>query len=261
MPRPSLYLLGVRSRCRASGRLPYIRNGSDYYQLPIRPRKRCAMNIRGAARVRPGQEIHEYARFSFARLRSFIPVSILFGQVVYNSVPSRIVGQAVLQQTTQPTATAINLVEGRELNSPQAVAVDTSVSPPILYVADTVNNRVLAWKDATGFKNGAFADLVIGQPDMYSTGPQGPGFAIEAGFVSPVAVAVDSSGRSLRRRCRPQPNSEVPAAIQSDAGCAHTGCGDWPDRSVGRQSESGGTRCRRPLRFAWQRAEAFSCRD
>ena len=123
-----------------------------------------------------------------------VPVSILFGQVVYNSVPSRIVGQAVLQQTLQPTATAINLVEGRELNSPQAVAVDTSVSPPILYVADTVNNRILAWKNATGFKNGAFADLVIGQPDMYSTGPQGPGFAIEAGFVSPVAVAVDSSG-------------------------------------------------------------------
>ena len=54
-----------------------------------------------------------------------IPVSILFGQVVYNSVPSRIVGQAVLQQSSQPTATAINLVEGRELNSPQAVAVDT----------------------------------------------------------------------------------------------------------------------------------------
>jgi len=50
-----------------------------------------------------------------------------------------------LQQITI-TEVAPNLVEGRELLGPQAIAVDTSVTPPILYVADTFNSRVLAWK-------------------------------------------------------------------------------------------------------------------
>jgi uncharacterized protein (TIGR03437 family) len=122
-----------------------------------------------------------------------IPVSLLFGDVVYNSVPSRIVGQAVLQQTTQ-TAIAPNLVEGRELNSPQSVAVDMSANPPILYVADTVNNRILAWKNATGFQNGDPADLVLGQRDKYSTLPRGPGTDLIAGFRTPDGVAVDDSG-------------------------------------------------------------------
>jgi len=121
------------------------------------------------------------------------PVSLLFGDVVYNTVPSRIVGQAVLQQTNQ-TAIAPNLVEGREFDSPQSVAVDMSANPPILYVADTSNNRILAWKNATTFANGAFADLVLGQHDLCSTLPKGPGTDIAAGFSAPLAVAVDGSG-------------------------------------------------------------------
>ena len=43
---------------------------------------------------------------------------------------------------------------------PQGIAVDTSVNPPILYVADYGNNRVLAWKNALGFQRGEFADLI-----------------------------------------------------------------------------------------------------
>ena len=136
-------------------------------------------------------------RVSVLRLGALvIPVSLMFGDVTYNAVPSRIVGQAVLQQQTQ-TAIAPNLVEGREFNSPQSVAVDMSANPPILYVADTSNNRILAWKNATGFANGDFADLVMGQHDMYSTGAQGPGRPgsdLTAGFTTPVALAVDSAG-------------------------------------------------------------------
>lgn len=122
----------------------------------------------------------------------------LEAQTQFNPLPSRIVGQAVLQQAGTITATAVNLVEGREFDEPQAVALDTSVSPPILYVADAFNNRVLAWKNASGFtKNAPMADLVIGQRDFLSTGPQGPavsGSTLSTGLFQPVGLTVDSSG-------------------------------------------------------------------
>ena len=109
----------------------------------------------------------------------------LSGQVVLNPTPSREVGQATLTvKTTSP-----NLVEGKEFNGPNGIAVDTSVYPPILYVADTGNNRVLAWRNATGFANGAFADMVIGQPDLQSTTGSGP-----LNLAAPGGLAVDKNG-------------------------------------------------------------------
>lgn len=99
-----------------------------------------------------------------------------------------------MQQQGLLTAIAPNLVEGREFNSPQAVAIDTSASPPILYVADFGNNRVLAWPNAFGFTKGDFAGKVIGQRDLLSTAPQGPGADLSTGLFGPVALAVDSSG-------------------------------------------------------------------
>lgn len=92
------------------------------------------------------------------------------------------------------TAIAPNLVEGREFNNPQAVALDTSATPPILYVADFGNNRVLAWKNASAFANGDYADLVIGQRDFLSTSPEGPGADLSTGLSSPVGLAVDAHG-------------------------------------------------------------------
>ena len=119
----------------------------------------------------------------------------LEAQTVFNSLPSRIVGQPVLQQQGLLTAGAINLVEGREFNLPQSVALDTSANPPILYVADAGNNRVLAWKNASSFTTGAQkADLVIGQRDFLSTGTQGPGTNLTTGLNTPVALAVDANG-------------------------------------------------------------------
>ncbi len=100
----------------------------------------------------------------------------------------------MLQQQGVLTAIAPNLVEGREFNNPQAVALDTSRTPPILYVADFGNNRVLAWKSATGFTNGAYADLVIGQRDLLSTSPEGPGADLSTGLSSPVGLTVDAKG-------------------------------------------------------------------
>jgi uncharacterized protein (TIGR03437 family) len=118
-----------------------------------------------------------------------------FPQVTLNTVPAREVGQSKLI----PESGNPNLVEGRELYSPQGIAVDNSVSPPIVYVADTGNNRVLAWKNAASFCpsgssssacNGAFADLVIGQPDFYSTLAYGPGTTFSTGLYEPTGLAV-----------------------------------------------------------------------
>ena len=113
--------------------------------------------------------------------------------VPLNAIPSRIVGhpQAELLSVI---SSAPNLVEGRELWGPNGIALDTSVTPNILYVSDTFNNRVLAWKNATGFTSGQPADLVIGQQDMYRTSAQGPGQQFQTGLNSPTGLAVDSNG-------------------------------------------------------------------
>jgi sugar lactone lactonase YvrE len=137
-----------------------------------------------------------------------------------NIVPSRIVGHAQPEQINIASSLP-NLVEGRELFSPEGIALDTSVSPPILYVADTGNNRVLAWQNALNFKNGQAADLVIGQQDKYHTFAQGPSGTFQSGLSKPTGLAVDGNGnlyivdtnnnRILRY---PKPFANVPGAGQ-----------------------------------------------
>ena len=106
--------------------------------------------------------------------------------VTLNGSPSRQIGQPLLiPKTSNP-----NLVEGRELWNPTGIAFDLSTSPPLVYVADTLNNRVLAWKNSTGFTNGQAADLVIGQPDPYTTTPSGPGTTFTTGLSDPTGLAV-----------------------------------------------------------------------
>ena len=55
-----------------------------------------------------------------------------------NTIPSRIVGHP-LPETMTLASVNPNLVEGRELYIPEGIALDTSVSPPILYVSDAGN--------------------------------------------------------------------------------------------------------------------------
>ena len=131
-----------------------------------------------------------------AILASSIPAT--FGQVTLNPAATRALGAARLEQLGTLTNIQPNLVEGRELNSPQGIALDLTVSPPHLYVADTFNNRVLAWRTATTFSNGAAADLVIGQNDMFTTLQQGPGRSgstrPSSGMTAPMGMAVDQNG-------------------------------------------------------------------
>jgi len=113
--------------------------------------------------------------------------SQIFAQVQLNPVPTRVVGQANASQSS------LNLVEGREFNSPQGIALDLNLNSPVIYVADSGNNRVLGFRNASSFSNGQKADIVIGQIDFQSTSPQGPGNGRRNGGLSlPTGLAVDA---------------------------------------------------------------------
>src|SRR5215203_5612480 len=91
-------------------------------------------------------------------------------QTDLNKTPSRVVGQPSLNfRSGNP-----NVVDGRSLYSPWTVIVDTSSTPNAIFVSDTFNNRVLGWRDALTFQNGARADLILGQLDEQSTERNGP---------------------------------------------------------------------------------------
>jgi uncharacterized protein (TIGR03437 family) len=87
-----------------------------------------------------------------------------------------------------------NVVEGRELYAPLGIALDTSVSPAIVYIADTNNNRVLGYRYSTQLNAGAFADVILGQPDGFSTTAKGPGTTLSTGLRSPTGMVVDGNG-------------------------------------------------------------------
>ena len=66
----------------------------------------------------------------------------------------------------------VNIPDAHSLFNPKGIALDTSVVPTRLYVADTGNNRILRWNSAAAFLNGAPANLVIGQPDFAHVDPE-----------------------------------------------------------------------------------------
>ena len=109
-------------------------------------------------------------------------------------------GQASLDSVQYSTAP--NLVEGKEFWSPSGIALDTSGSQPGLYVSDSLNNRVLGWRNAASFANGAPADIVVGQPAgpfaMASTNAEGPCATCNRqqtrGLHWPTGLAVDGQG-------------------------------------------------------------------
>jgi sugar lactone lactonase YvrE len=100
--------------------------------------------------------------------------------------PDRVLGQLDF------THNGLNILTGAGLIAPNGVAVDRSVVPNRVYVADQSNNRVLGWHSVDALTNGAPADLVIGQPDLFTS------FACinvnDASLCRPSAVAVDGAG-------------------------------------------------------------------
>jgi uncharacterized protein (TIGR03437 family) len=140
------------------------------------------------------------------RVHRFVPpfvlfpvlAGVLYGQALFVK-PVKVLGDPnFIGTAANPLAydsSGPNWVEGRELNSPQGIALDNSVSPPIVYIADTGNNRVLAYHYATQLTAGAPADLILGQPDRFTNLPQGPnGASLTTGLHAPTGLAVDSAG-------------------------------------------------------------------
>jgi uncharacterized protein (TIGR03437 family) len=111
-------------------------------------------------------------------------------QIALSTTPTRAIGQDSLLHG------AVNLVEGREFGLPLGIALDTSLSPPALYVSDFENSRVLGFKNAAAFSNGQKADIVIGQLDFVSTTAQGPNVSggRTTGLAFPTGLTTDSKG-------------------------------------------------------------------
>ncbi len=168
----------------------------------------------------------------------------VLSQTVFNINPTRSFGQPRL---TPVSSSNPNLVEGREFYSPLGVALDTSASPPIVYVADTYNDRVLAWKNSAAFNNGDLADLVIGQTDLYSTSRGGPGTTLSSGLFLPVAVAVDGKGNlyvsdagnnRIVRYPAPFGQHSTPVLADLVIGQASVGVGQAPNQGLGAPTAS-----------------------
>src|SRR5882724_1894951 len=100
----------------------------------------------------------------YTKLRVISLLSLAAGaamaQVTLNPVPTREVGHPRMLPPFLVDTSAPNLVEGRELWNPNGIALDTSVTPAILYVADTQNNRIMVWQNAAAFSNGKPADRI-----------------------------------------------------------------------------------------------------
>jgi uncharacterized protein (TIGR03437 family) len=110
--------------------------------------------------------------------------------VVLNDSASRVLGHPNRDLRT----IAPNWVEGREMTTPQGIAFDRRPGNTILYVADSGNNRILAWRNPLSAANGAMADLIIGQRDRFRTDQNGPGTNLTTGLRQPTGLAVDAEG-------------------------------------------------------------------
>ena len=64
---------------------------------------------------------------------------------------------------------APNYVDAIGENSAGGIAVDASSDAPArhVYVADTINNRVLGWSDVSAYVSAEPAEIVFGQPDLF----------------------------------------------------------------------------------------------
>ena len=74
------------------------------------------------------------------------------------------------------------------------VAIDRSVSPNRIWVADTYNNRVLGWASIAAFNTHAAADIVIGQSDFISNRCDNSVANNLSSLCQATGVAVDSTG-------------------------------------------------------------------
>jgi uncharacterized protein (TIGR03437 family) len=136
------------------------------------------------------------------------------------------------------------------MTTPQGIAFDRSGTSPILYVADTGNNRVMAWRNPLGAANGAPADLIIGQRNRFRTGPNGPGTDYTTGLRAPTGLAVDSEGNlwvadsnNNRIMRYPKPFEQPADLLFPDVILGQESFGGASSASIGRQPNRGRDTC------------------
>lgn len=112
-----------------------------------------------------------------------------------DTTADEVLGQLNFTQNTPNLVDGLGLwmgLAGGDYNGD--VAVDKSVSPNRIWVADTQNNRVLGWSSVDAFSSHAAASIVIGQADFISNACN-EGIGVSAtGLCSPTGVAVDGEG-------------------------------------------------------------------
>jgi uncharacterized protein (TIGR03437 family) len=93
------------------------------------------------------------------------------------------------------TGNGANQIKPASINLPYRIAIDYSRAPFALYISDLNNHRVLGWKDASAFRSGAPADLVIGQPDFRTAianfDTQGSETPAKTSLAGPAGLAID----------------------------------------------------------------------
>ncbi|MEO7649015.1 MAG: hypothetical protein ABIZ80_00980, partial [Bryobacteraceae bacterium] len=91
-----------------------------------------------------------------------------------------------------------NQIKPGSINAPFRIAVDYSQEPFALYVSDTNNHRILAWKDASRFHTGDPADFVVGQPGFNTAfanvDTRGSASPSPTSLSSPRGIGLDGAG-------------------------------------------------------------------
>ena len=129
------------------------------------------------------------------KTRPFLIVSLAlaFSLLLVNSASALFLptnGQAATLVLGQPDFTSgASQTSQAGIMGPQDVAVDPTSGK--VFVADTMNSRVLRFSNVSALTNGANAEAVLGQPDFTSSAPQ----TTQDGMGDPAGIAVDSAGR------------------------------------------------------------------
>ncbi len=88
---------------------------------------------------------------------------------------------------------APNTIDGASLNGPDHMLIDKSVTPHRLWVTDESNHRVLGYSNVGALTTGSGPDVVVGQPDFFTSGcNSGGGSPTAATLCFPHGLALDS---------------------------------------------------------------------
>jgi len=124
----------------------------------------------------------------------FLLLSVLLLALPASTATLDVIADLVLGQpdfTHNTSDIGASAVNSAGFKNPISVAIDRSVRPNRIYVADRDNNRVLGWPSTGALYNGATSDRVFGQPD-FSSKLCNPAAANT--LCSPMGMAVDSHG-------------------------------------------------------------------